>query len=50
MTYLRAHLAAWLFGLAYRTMPNHPYKTAMIATMAEHGRVWWERWRAEAGR
>lgn len=50
MTFLRAHIAAWLLGLSLRCMPPHPYKTAMIATMAEHGRQWWRVWRAETAR
>lgn len=49
MRYLRAHLSAWLFGLAFRCMPPHPYKTALAFTMAEHGRQWWAAWRAEGG-
>ena len=49
MTVLRCRLAAWLFRAAMAVLPAHPYKRAMMAAMAEHGRAWWAVWRAERG-
>ena len=49
MTTLRCHVAAWLLRAAFAVLPAHPYKRALMAAMAEHGRAWWIAWRAERG-
>jgi hypothetical protein len=50
MTPLRCHVAAWLLRLTLWCLPDHPYKRAMAAAMAEHDRLWWAQWRGEMGR